>query len=81
MASGCVVIGTDLPPVRHFLNGAGELVKHSSSDDLANAIIKVLSDKKLFESLSMQAIEHIKNYYNWSFPEQKLLALYKRSEL
>ena len=81
MASGCVVIGTDLPPVRHFLNGAGVLVKHSSSDDLANAIIKVLSDKKLFESLSMQAIEHIKNYYNWSFPEQKLLALYKRSEL
>ena len=76
MASGCVVVATDFPPVRHFLEGAGEIVIPESPKEMADAIIKLLSDHDLYEAHFRAGILKIKNEYNWNISEKRLLELY-----
>ena len=62
MASGCVVIGTDVPGISsvisHKKNG---LLIDNSPSSLKESILNVLSDNKLKDTLVENAIEHIKN--------------------
>ena len=78
MASGCVVIATDLPPVHYFLEDIGELVKPGSAQELANAILKILNDEDLLKKYSSEGLRIIKEKYNWNFAERKLIDLYQR---
>lgn len=78
MASGCVVVATDLPPIRRFLEGTGQLVVHESPEELAHGIIELLTCKNLYTNYSQESISRIQNKYNWSFPENRLLKLYQK---
>tara|TARA_Y100000389_G_scaffold201982_1_gene246098 strand:- start:1027 stop:1494 length:468 start_codon:yes stop_codon:yes gene_type:complete len=62
MASGCAVIGTDVPGIRSIISHKknGLLVDNSPSS-LKESILKILSDNKLRDTLSENAIEYIKD--------------------
>ena len=81
MASGCVVVATDLPPVRYFLEGAGEIVISESPKAIASAIIKLLSNPDLYESHFQAGILKIQNEYNWDISEKRLIELYNKISL
>ena len=78
MASGCVVVSTELPPVHYFIKDIGELVKPGSAKELANAILKILNDEDLLKKYSSEGLRIIKEKYNWNFAERKLIDLYQR---
>lgn len=78
MAAGCAVVATDVPPVHHFLEGAGELVKSGSAQALADGIINILNNKKRFLQYSAEGFRRIREKYNWNIAEMKLLDIYKR---
>ncbi len=78
LAAGCVVVATDVPPVRHFLGETGELVQANDIEALANGILSVLTSQKRFEILSLTGQKQIDEKYNWESIEEKLLGLYKK---
>ena len=78
MASGCVVVATELLPVHYFMEDIGELVKPGSAQELANAILKILNDEDLLKKYSSEGLRIIKEKYNWNIAERKLIELYKR---
>ena len=81
MASSCAVVASDVPPVRHFLDGAGELVEPGSAQSLADGIIKVIRDESLFKRYISEGNKKITDHYNWTIAENKLLDIYKSLEI
>jgi glycosyltransferase involved in cell wall biosynthesis len=70
-----------VPPVRHFLDGAGELVEPGSAQSLADGIIKVIRDESLFKRYISEGNKKITDHYNWTIAEKKLLDIYKSLEI
>ena len=62
MACGCAVIGTDVPGIRSIISHKknGLLIDNRPSS-LRESILKILSDNKLRDTLSENAIEYIKD--------------------
>ncbi len=58
----------DVPPVRHFLGGAGELVTSGSAQALSEVILNILKDETQFKYFSKKGINQIKEQYNWNIP-------------
>ena len=63
-AFGKPVIGTDLDGIPELIENRGVVYKHSNKEDLLNAIIKLSTNYKLYQTLSKNCLK----YYN-SFPE------------
>lgn len=78
MAAGCVTVASDVPPVRHFLEGAGMLVKANDSNALAESALSMLKNNNRFEAYSNESQKRIMEDYNWEAIEGKLLDLYKK---
>ena len=62
MACGCAVIGTDVPGIRSIISHKknGLLIDNRPSS-LKESILNILSDNKLRDTLTVNAIEYIKN--------------------
>lgn len=66
MSTGCVVIGSNTPPVRELIQDSvnGLLVDFFSPDDIAKTVTKVLKNPEKFESIRHQARQSIIDGYD-----------------
>ncbi len=78
MAAGVPVIASDLPVVRelgcdgvHFL-----LVKPGSVDQIADAALRLWTDRALAQHIARQAREHVAAHYTWELAGSALLSAY-----
>ena len=78
MASGCPVITTDISGTVYAAGKAGIVVKSGSVDELANAILKVLKNKKLQEKMSRAGLEHVKKF-QWKNIAELTEKVYKKA--
>lgn len=76
MAYGIPVVSTTIGGIPELLDGgAGLLVPPASSETLAEAIMQLINDQKLRETLKNRAIERINQGFNLQTNVQRLLAL------
>ena len=82
MSCGTPVIGTNTGGIPTIVknNQTGLLVNERNENELANAIMKILSDRKLSQKLSNNGIKFVKNNYSWDIISNKFDDLYKRLE-
>jgi len=66
MATGCVIVASDTPPVREMINNGenGLLVDFFSPDKIADKVIEVLENPDYKQTLGMTAREKIVTSYN-----------------
>ncbi|MBT4723171.1 glycosyltransferase family 4 protein [Candidatus Falkowbacteria bacterium] len=78
MAHGKPVIASDLPGVRQVVakGNNGFLVKQNSPEDIAKKIQDLLKPDN-YSYYSKNALNSVKNYYNWDIIVDKLLDIYK----
>lgn len=78
LSSGLPVVFSDFPEMRRVIinNNVGLVVDETNPQEIAAAIHKILSDKKLYSEMSRNAKRIIKQRYNWEIEAQKLLAIY-----
>jgi len=74
MACGTPVIGSNYTAVPEVIGDAGIIVNPEDIDALAEAIVKVLSDKNLRESLILRGYERVKQF-SWDKTAQKILEI------
>jgi len=69
LASGTCVIGSNVGGIPDIIknNKTGLLVKEKNPRELAEAIIKVLSDAKLRDKLARQGQRYIKDKFSWKY--------------
>lgn len=78
MSAGCVVVATDVPPVHHFLEKAGELVSPGSAKSLADGMLNILNNEKVFIQYSTEGIKRIGEKYNWEKLKPIFLDVYSK---
>jgi len=80
MAHGLPVVGSDLPTIRRFVEGAcsGILVDPLKPDEIYRAVKNLLTDTALYNTFSYNGWKKIRNEWNWNAMEEKLLSLYDR---
>ena len=78
MSCGIPVIGSDLPPIKKFIESynSGIIVDPLDPNNIANAEIKLLEDSELCSKLGENGVRAVKEMYNWSNMESKLLKIY-----
>jgi len=59
MSAGCPVVSTPIPHSLELLDGAGINIDFQNSDQLANAVILMLSNSKMMEEMRMNALHKI----------------------
>ena len=82
MSCGTPVIGTNTGGIPAIVknNQTGILVNERNENQLANAVIKMLSDKKLSQRLSNNGIKFVKNNYSWDIIAKKFDEIYRKLE-
>lgn len=79
MSSGMAVIATDVGGVSEIIkNGENGLLIKNSSEELADAIIKLLSDKELRIKMGMAARTTVENHFTWKIAAQETHAFYRQ---
>ncbi len=78
MASGMPIVASDLPAFRTVLNDgeAGALFENGNTDDLADALIRVLRDGDYRKALVEGATDHVQKY-DWPRVAQEILDVYE----
>lgn len=76
MASGCPVVGSDAGSLPEFIREYGIIVPSKNPKALANAVINVLTDKKLADRLSRDGISYIKQF-NVKNAANKMIQIYQ----
>ncbi|MFA6551937.1 MAG: glycosyltransferase [Candidatus Paceibacterota bacterium] len=78
MAAGKPIVASDLPSIREVLNGENSiLIKPADPKELAEAIIKIGSDKDFAEKISNQALQDIKKY-TWENRAKNIINFIRR---
>ena len=76
MASGLVIVSTDLPPVRQFVNESVYWALPENPSSLARAMINAI--QSLGQSLSIKDnLDLIEKQYNWEMIEKRYLELFE----
>jgi glycosyltransferase involved in cell wall biosynthesis len=80
MAFGLPVICSNFGTIDQIIRetGSGITVDPRSPEDISSALVKILTDKELYNKCSENGIFAVKNKYNWKTEEAKLLDIYKR---
>ena len=76
MACGVPVVTTDLPHLVDIIDGAGLVVPSKDPAVLSEAILTILEDPSLAETMSQRARTKIEQEYSWEDTVGKTLALY-----
>jgi glycosyltransferase involved in cell wall biosynthesis len=80
MAMGKAIVASNVGEVRRMLGGVAVLVEPGNFHSLAEAILKLLTDRRLKENLGIFARRRAENKYNWSVSASSLLLAYNRLE-
>lgn len=79
MASGMAVIATDVGGVSEIIkNGENGLLIRNSSEELADAIIKLSNDEKLRIKLGTAARITVENFFTWKKAAQETHEIYQQ---
>ena len=80
MASGTCVIGSNVGGIPDIIkqNKTGILVEQKNPNQLAEAAVNLLKNKKLQKKLIKNAIKHIKNTYSWDIVSSKFSRIYAK---
>lgn len=71
LAHGCPVITTDISGTVYAAGKNSVIVKNKNEKELADAIVSVLKDKQLQETMSKQGLKHVKEF-DWKNTTDKL---------
>ncbi|MDK2885906.1 MAG: 1,2-diacylglycerol 3-alpha-glucosyltransferase [Thermosipho sp. (in: thermotogales)] len=80
MAAGTPVVALGKMGVHDILNhenAGGVMIKELNEDDFVEAILKVLNDQELYEKLSKNAVNFIKENYSIEVSVRKIIDVYK----
>ena len=79
MAFGLPVICSNFGTIDQIIRetGSGITVDPRSPEAISNALITLLTDKELYKTCSINGRLAVKNKYNWTTEEAKLLDIYK----
>jgi len=79
MAAGLPIIGSDLPPIRKFLEAsqAGIVATPSNPRSFADKVKCLSENPDYATSLGRRGIQAFREIYNWETEETKLLSLYQ----
>lgn len=82
MACGTAVIGTKTGGIKFIIKNIqnGLLARERDESDLAENIIKVISDSRLRQKLSKNGIEFVRQNYSWETIVKKFDKLYRELE-
>jgi phosphatidylinositol alpha-mannosyltransferase len=78
MAAGCAVVASDIPAFRAVAGGAARLVPPGNPADLADAIVRLLSDPPAIEALASAGRNRAKDF-DWSRVLPQYRACYQRA--
>lgn len=76
MYFGLPVVTTDIPGIRDHFSDSAILVPPKNEKELANAIIRVLNDLPLRESLSRRGKELVREKYTWDKASNAYINIY-----
>lgn len=78
LASGTCAIGSSVGGIPDIIkhNDTGILIKQKDPNQLANAIIKLLSSPKLRKKLALNGQKHVKENYSWELVGKKFSDLF-----
>jgi glycosyltransferase involved in cell wall biosynthesis len=77
MYFGLPVIATDIPGIRDHFKDVALLIPPKNENKLAEAIVKVLDDKKSAERLSLTGTKLVKSRYTWDIVAKKYEEIYR----
>lgn len=79
IACGTPVIGTNIGGISDIIknNQTGLLVEQKNSEQLGEAVIKLLENKKIRKQLIKNAQKHIKDIFSWEVVSEKFKKIYK----
>ena len=80
MAMGLPIIGSNFGHINNYIldNNVGITVNPLNSQEIANAIKKILITPSLYSKFKDNGIKAVKEKYNWKLMEEKLLSIYER---
>ena len=80
MACGTPVIGSNVGGIKYSVvdERTGYLVPPHEPDVLANRIIELLNDASLHQSMSRNAIKHVRNNFTWSKVATQIHQIYNK---
>ncbi len=78
MTYGLPIVGSDLPPIKKFVNEAdsGLIINPEDEYSIWKAVKELLTNEQLYNKFSKNGIYAAKNRYSWKISEQKLLSVY-----
>ena len=78
MIHGLPVVCSNFGYINKFVSDSksGIPVNPDSPEEIGNAILKILSDKRLYQEYSRNGKKAVKEKYNWKIMEKKLLDIY-----
>lgn len=77
MACGTPVIAREIFEMREYFGNAGIMIKSDQSDELADAIIRLLNDEGLWFKLSQKGIERAK-FFTWRKTAENTYEIYAK---
>jgi len=77
MASGCAIITTDVTGCPEVVGDAALLVRPKSSEDIRNALIKLINNKKLISELGAKARKRVEENFTWEKIAKQYVSVYK----
>ncbi len=80
-ASGKPIVGFDVGGINEAVRSGetGLLVNRGSSDELANALLRFLSDKSLREKMGANGRRFVAENFTWDICAQKMLKVYREA--
>lgn len=77
MASGTPVIGTNVGAMKDLIKDAGILCEPKNSRQIADALIRLLSDKDTRNKMGKRGVEIIKEKFTWNVITKKYIEIYE----
>jgi glycosyltransferase involved in cell wall biosynthesis len=79
MAVGLPIVGSDLPPIRRFIqeSNAGLLAIPSDPHSHAEKILSIIECPEMAKQMGQKGREAFLSKFNWTSEEKKLLSLYR----
>ena len=79
MICGLPVICSNSGNINDIISGsnAGICVDPESPREIANAILKLLTDRQYYDYCSQNGIHAVREKYNWTLEERKLIGIYR----
>jgi len=82
MSCGIPVVGSDLPPIKRFLEpyNSGIVVDPTKPEEIAKALNILLADPRLCKEMGQNGLRAVREEYNWGKMEERLFKIYSRLE-